>query len=572
MSNQLLNDEEFLKIKKELDDIFATIDRLASPWIDLGNAVAGMGVLSAFFINPLVGLGAAAAGAFLGYSKKQKALEDKRKKFYEILPTLKNTAITKMSAVKQSIIFLNSKISLAEQVMINDSKLILSENNKQNKESLISGISSSFKSYCKIYYMLELCQYALDTFEAWLNEEYSADYQCPNIDNSNAKCTMKLYNNSDFYTVASNNPTIGTLFIVNNNNDDEVKFIPKIVAENIYRSYSYDDIIFKNRNNTNLRFTNLYFKYKSYRENNVLRSLYGYYDKMNIVLPIVFIISFFISMLADANAYNIGIVKFIFLSILPASVITGITALIWFISYHYLFNIRFKFYTANLIKSALYLLSMLLILIGIPTVYGYLYSNNYRQKNIEYIDLSSNEISNLIENKQFDDAYNKNDSLYLKYIYPLADINEAGTVKKYKKELYDNMSTNFFINFENALNNKMDYSNYQYVFDAYNERNKYYKKIPDENYKNEIKELLSNIDKEIDKKRHEYLLSEVNIINNLINTDKSKAIELINDMKHFSKDKFKLSDDKKFIIFNDTISYKEYWEKQREELLSKISN
>lgn len=145
-------------------------------------------------------------------------------------------------------------------------------------------------------------------------------------------------------------------------------------------------------------------------------------------------------------------------------------------------------------------------------------------------------------------------------------------MKKYKKELYDNMSTNFFINFENAINSEMNYSNYQYVFDAYNERNKYYKKMPDENYKNEIKELLSNIDKEIDKKRHEYLLSEVNIINNLINTNKSKAIELLDDMKHFSKDKFKLSDDKKFIIFNDTISYKEYWEKQREELLSKISN
>ena len=46
MSNQLLNDEEFLKIKKELDDIFATIDRLASPWIDLGNEDEKIGVLT----------------------------------------------------------------------------------------------------------------------------------------------------------------------------------------------------------------------------------------------------------------------------------------------------------------------------------------------------------------------------------------------------------------------------------------------------------------------------------------------------------------------------------------------
>ena len=57
---------------------------------------------------------------------------------------------------------------------------------------------------------------------------------------------------------------------------------------------------------------------------------------------------------------------------------------------------------------------------------------------------------------------------------------------------------------------------------------------------------------------HEYLLSEVNIVNDLMNTNKSKAIELIDNMQHFSKDKFNLSDDKKLIIFNDDISYKEY--------------
>ena len=485
---------------------------------------------------------------------------------------MQNTAKTKMSVVEQNINLLNNNKKLTEQIMINDSKLVLSEKNIQNKEHLINGLSLSFKSYCRDSYTIKLYQYALDTFKAWLNEEYSADYECPNINNSNAKCTIELYKNSDFYSIATNNPTIGTLFIVNNNNDDEIDFIPEAVTENVYKSYSNNDVIFKNRKSINLISTNLLNKYKDYREHNVLKSLNNYFNKMIIVIPIVFAISFLVSMLVDFNAYSIGIIKFILLSILSSLIVTGITALIWFISYHYLFNIRFKFYTSNLIKSALYLLSMLLLLIGVPTVYGYLYAKNYRQNNIEYINLSSNEIANLIENKKFNDAYDKNNNMHLKYIYPLADINEASVLKKDKKELYDNISTNFFDDLKNTLNNEMNYSNYQYVFEAYNDRNKYYKKIADKNYKKEIKEFISDIDKEIDKKRHEYLLSEVNIVNDLMNTNKSKAIELIDNMQHFSKDKFNLSDDKKLIIFNDDISYKEYCEKQREELLSKISN
>ena len=528
--------------------------------------------MSASLINPLLGLGVVAASRIFVNIKKKKVLEDKKKKFYEALPTLQNTAKTKMSVVEQNINLLNNNKKLTEQIMINDSKLVLSEKNIQNKEHLINGLSLSFKSYCRDSYTIKLYQYALDTFKAWLNEEYSADYECPNINNSNAKCTIELYKNSDFYSIATNNPTIGTLFIVNNNNDDEIDFIPEAVTENVYKSYSNNDVIFKNRKSINLISTNLLNKYKDYREHNVLKSLNNYFNKMIIVIPIVFAISFLVSMLVDFNAYSIGIIKFILLSILSSLIVTGITALIWFISYHYLFNIRFKFYTSNLIKSALYLLSMLLLLIGVPTVYGYLYAKNYRQNNIEYINLSSNEIANLIENKKFNDAYDKNNNMHLKYIYPLADINEASVLKKDKKELYDNISTNFFDDLKNTLNNEMNYSNYQYVFEAYNDRNKYYKKIADKNYKKEIKEFISDIDKEIDKKRHEYLLSEVNIVNDLMNTNKSKAIELIDNMQHFSKDKFNLSDDKKLIIFNDDISYKEYWEKQREELLSKISN
>ncbi|ELV04573.1 hypothetical protein, partial [Brachyspira hampsonii] len=91
------------------------------------------------------------------------------------------------------------------------------------------------------------------------------------------------------------------------------------------------------------------------------------------------------------------------------------------------------------------------------------------------------------------------------------------------------------------------------------------KLIKKENKKN----LFLILIKKIDNKRHEYLLSEVDIVNDLINTNKSKAIELIDGMQHFSKDKFNLSDDKKFMIFNDNISYKEYWGKTERRIIIK---
>ncbi|ELV04747.1 hypothetical protein [Brachyspira hampsonii] len=72
MYNKLLNDEEFLKIKKDLDDIFAAIDKIASGWIDIGNAISGIGIMSVSFINPLLGVGVAAASTILINIKKKK--------------------------------------------------------------------------------------------------------------------------------------------------------------------------------------------------------------------------------------------------------------------------------------------------------------------------------------------------------------------------------------------------------------------------------------------------------------------------------------------------------------------
>ena len=43
-------------------------------------------------------------------------------------------------------------------------------------------------------------------------------------------------------------------------------------------------------------------------------------------------------------------------------------------------------------------------------------------------------------------------------------------------------------------------------------------------------------------------------------------------MEHLSKSKIVLSNEKKFIFFDSKISYKEYWENQKKELLDKINN
>lgn len=84
MSSKLINDEEFLKIKKDLDDIFASIDKVASSWIDIGNAISGIGIMSASLINPLLGLGVVAASRIFVNIKKKKVLEDKKKNFMRL--------------------------------------------------------------------------------------------------------------------------------------------------------------------------------------------------------------------------------------------------------------------------------------------------------------------------------------------------------------------------------------------------------------------------------------------------------------------------------------------------------
>ena len=201
-----------------------------------------------------------------------------------------------------------------------------------------------------------------------------------------------------------------------------------------------------------------------------------------------------------------------------------------------------------------------------------IYNKKFKSYNIEYYNSISNEVNNTIDYKDFENAFTKTESLYLPNMLPIVDLVEAVKVKSIRKDLYNNISTNFFNDMFIRVNNDMDYSNYNYLFHAYKNKDKYYKKISNKDYKKEIKERIDKIENEIDEKRHNYLLNEVNIINNLTRQNKyEEAKKLIENMEHLSKSKIVLSNEKKFIFFDSKISYKEYWENQKKELLDKIN-
>lgn len=109
MDTKLISEKQFLEIKKELDNIMQEIDKMAGKWVDVGNAISGIGVSVGAATSLLlgagpIGLAIAGGGLLLGQYKKEeakrKALENKKAIFYEALPTLQNMARTKQGEVK----------------------------------------------------------------------------------------------------------------------------------------------------------------------------------------------------------------------------------------------------------------------------------------------------------------------------------------------------------------------------------------------------------------------------------------------------------------------------------------
>ena len=252
MDSKLISEKEFLKIKKDLDNILSEIDKIAGQWVDVGNAISGIGIAASLLLGASpVGLAVAAGGFIFGQYKKQEALENKKAKFYEALPQLQKTARTKQEEVKNYSELLKNSLDVIDNNMLHDCQLIISETNIQNKEYLIKGLASSFKSYCSFSYMLRLCNYILDTYKAWLNEKYSANYGCPSLGGTRNRASRYLYNNSNFQTIITENPSVGSLFIINDNYEEDISFfyrhiIPRILDE-YAGNYNHNDFIFVNR-------------------------------------------------------------------------------------------------------------------------------------------------------------------------------------------------------------------------------------------------------------------------------------------------------------------------------------
>ena len=92
-------------------------------------------------------------------------------------------------------------------------------------------------------------------------------------------------------------------------------------------------------------------------------------------------------------------------------------------------------------------------------------------------------------------------------------------------------------------------------------------KLFDKDKKEYANKLMEDIPEIIDNKRHEYLLSQISIIKNLIKEDKKQETrKAIFELEHLSDSKLKINDEKKLLFFGNTIEYKKYWEKERDRL------
>lgn len=573
---------ELLKIKTDLENILNEMDRLAGEWINISASIKDIAVSFSIMnkklgiikkgtllkISPQIGLAIAAGTLIVQGTAKIITEIQKNKKIKETLPILKETANIKIPIIKEHIETLEHKLMKVDKILSNDIKTKLSENNIQNKDLLINGINSSFTSYCTLNHVYKTCQYVLDTYYAWLDDKIDCGKPVPNINQVYYESTLYLYNNSNFKSIITSNPSFGSLLIINNNNNPEIEFIPTLLTS--YALTSNDELsnfIFNNRKNENLKESKLITTFKNARKLKIKESIKKKFINNPIILLFIFIITTLITFFMEKNAYGTLVQTSLFSlgTALAATII--LCALIKLYSV-FLINKNSKFDSGDVLKSLFSFICMILLIITSTFGYYKYYNINYKENNISNIKDNENNILKLISNKDFENAYENNSSFQLLYKFPIADIKEVKTLKNIKKELYNNMATNFFNNMEYiTFNQDMNHDNYNYISMAYENRKKYYSKIINKNEKEYADKLMKDIPEIIDNKRHEYLLSQISIIENLIKEDKKQeARKAIFELEHLSDSKLKINDEKKLLFFGNTIEYKKYWEKERERL------
>ncbi|OEJ20302.1 hypothetical protein A9495_01720 [Brachyspira hampsonii] len=573
---------ELLKIKTDLENILNEMDRLAGEWINISASIKDVAVSFSIInkklgiikketllkISPKIGLAIAAGTLIVKGTTKIITEMQKNKKIKETLPILKETANIKIPIIKEHIETLEHKLMKVNKILTSDIQIKLSENNIQNKDLLINGINSSFTSYCTLNHVYKTCQYVLDTYYAWLNDKLDCGKSVPNINQVYYESTLYLYNNSYFKSIITSNPSFGSLLIINNNDNPEIEFIPTLLTSYaLTNNNELYNFIFNNRKNENLKESKLINTFKKARKLKIKEEIKKKFINNPIILLFIFIVTSLTTFFIEKNAYG---------TLLQTSLFTLAAALIATIIFYaltklysiFLINKKSKFDSGDILKSLFSFIIMILLIIGSTFGYNKYYNVNYKENNIINIKDNENNILKLISNKDFENAYNKNSSFQLLNKFPIVDIKEGKTLKNIRKELYNNMATNFFNNMEYIVfNEDMDYDNYNYISTAYENRKKYYTKIIDKDQKEYADKLMKDIPEIVDNKRHQYLLSQISIIENLIEEDKKlEARKAIFQLEHLSDSKLKINDEKKLLFFGNTIEYKKYWEKERERL------
>ena len=507
---------------------------------------------------------------------------------------LRETAEAKLPEIRNNIQFLEYSVSDAKEILYSDIKIKLSEKNRHNKEYLVEGVSHSFDSYVSCSYLLKLYKFVEIIYKDWergsyyrtfqyslnnskalldkgiynyneLKEEFSEDL-FPQEINTRYDLSLELYKNCNFKTIITDKPTIGALFIASNEN--YIDFVTSAVAHHSLNNNSYlKELLYKNRNNDVLKNSNLIEKFKKFKISYARNTQISFFK----LTPIVFILSFISSFIAVLN-----IEKYAYTSIIPPLLISlGIgflSSIVWWIFSKVVFYAKTIFNNIDKVKL---FISLIMLFALIPASI-YIYRDNYIKKlkksNIEYINnIGTNilAVSNFIANKEFTNAYNKTSKIALVKPYPIVDIEESKQIAELKISLYDNIATNFINDIKYKLSNyNMTLENYNYLLNAYNEKD-IYKKITNKENRNNSRNFFKKIPYEIDNKRHEYLLSQIDIIEYFANQNNAEDVgKLISSLVHPSKEKFVLDDKKKFIFFENKIRYDKYWYNKREELLT----
>jgi hypothetical protein len=216
-------------------------------------------------------------------------------------------------------------------------------------------------------------------------------------------------------------------------------------------------------------------------------------------------------------------------------------------------------------------LIILLLIIGAIIVFYQRAKLNYlpeAQKESSRISMIASEVDSLVQKKDFGSAIKKANEIAWnnKSLFPSGDYEKkTEDFRQYKKTT---ILDNILLSLKDRNSQLMDNENYRYInqelIPVYNNTIKGFDDKLKESYKEKIKPLLN----ELNQVRDNYLVKlQAEIIKKINKKDYSSAMDMANNLYHLSKETYKGGN----IItglFKD--SYKEHWDKEKDQLMTRI--